>query len=627
MSDVDTAVEASAGPDRAVPPPIPLSGTAAGDGNGGATDAASRPAAATPVSPAAPTEQAPPAPASAAEPGAATAAAPAAPPTPAATAADGDAADAKAPSSDGTVPSTGDATPSEPAEPATALDLIVVDSAGRFISGLPLRVMRYGDSGKVLVVEASTNGKGAIPSITTLPVGTRFEVQIKNDRGIYMMGAIGTVQSQQMTGNLMLPHQRFEFATYSHDGAPGTAEKAKQSTASKHTQQADGKVDVARNATDVPSVALNRTEQGNPKGIVSSGNINMLGQNRMTASNPTLGLEAPEKVKALIDFGMEQLTWVHPSTLVSQTIIEQMKRSTYTHESRPKALGYAKSIGRCAKYVKIALWKAGYIPSDSDFDPGTSSASRLGPGLLRAGFADVTASLPDARWAAPGDIIVYRKIGAPDADGHIDIRTYDGYLSDFWDSYLPVSKFEVTGIYRKYHDPLPEKRMRAFLKVIRSREAETLFVNSGDAASYTALPMPKKGPPPTFSDFKQHPFDGTNSTWTPAGGYGITVKTWRSMLQWVSVAPGKDRFSPEVQDRMAIAIMELHPGQGYGSAGWQTTDPTSLALIRQGKVHEAATQLATRHVIQWPSLPGGSQTKYTFERFDEDYGKFLAELG
>ena len=46
----------------------------------------------------------------------------------------------------------------------------------------------------------------------------------------------------------------------------------------------------------------------------------------------------------------------------------------------------------------------------------------------------------------------------PDADGHIDIRTYDGYLSDFWDSYLPVSQFEVTGIYRKYHDPLPEKR-------------------------------------------------------------------------------------------------------------------------------------------------------------------------
>ena len=99
------------------------------------------------------------------------------------------------------------------------------------------------------------------------------------------------------------------------------------------------------------------------------------------------------------------------------------------------------------------------------------------------------------------------------------------------------------------------------------------------------------------------------------------------MLPWVPVAAGSDRFSPLMQDRIAVAIMELHPGQGYGSAGWQTTDPTSLALIRQGKVHEAATQLATRHVVQWPSLPGGSQTKYTFDGFDADYAKFLAELG
>lgn len=177
--------------------------------------------------------------------------------------------------------------------------------------------MKYGDAGKVLVVEASTDSKGAIPSITTLPVGTRFEVQIKNDRGVYMMAAIGTVQSQQMTGNLMLPHQRFEFATYSHDGAPGTAEQAKRTIASKHTQQADGKVNVSRNGTAAPTVALNRTEQGQPKAIVSSGNQNMLGQNRMSVSNPNLGLNAPDKVRALIDFGMVQLTWVHPKTLTS----------------------------------------------------------------------------------------------------------------------------------------------------------------------------------------------------------------------------------------------------------------------------------------------------------------------
>ena len=38
------------------------------------------------------------------------------------------------------------------------------------------------------------------------------------------------------------------------------------------------------------------------------------------------------------------------------------------------------------------------------------------------------------------------------------------------------------------------------------------------AASYTALPMGKHGDAPRFSDFKQHPFEGTNTASTPAGG-------------------------------------------------------------------------------------------------------------
>jgi muramidase (phage lysozyme) len=340
-------------------------------------------------------------------------------------------------------------------------------------------------------------------------------------------------------------------------------------------------------------------------------------------------LDAPERVKALIDFGMEQLTWVHPKTLVSQTIIEQMKRSTYTHENRPKALGYSKSIGRCAKYVKIALWKAGYIPSDGDFDPGTSSASKLGPGLLRAGFSDVTASLPDARWAAPGDVIVYQKIGAPDADGHIDIRTYDGYLSDFWDSYLPVSVFNVIGVYRKYFDPLPEKRLKAFLKVIRSREAETLFMSQGDAAAYRALPMssfPRGTPPQMFDNFKDHPY-AAEALRRPSGAYGITVDSWKRILaKWVSVPDGADRFSPVVQDRIAVALMDLHPGIGYGTAGYQTTRTTSLGMVRLGRIEDAARQLSTINV-QWSSLPGGSETrKYSMERMLGDYQKYLDEL-
>ncbi len=68
----------------------------------------------------------------------------------------------------------------------------------------------------------------------------------------------------------------------------------------------------------------------------------MLGHNRLSSSNPNIGIEAPAKVKALLDFGEEQLTWVHPDNLTSAAIIAQMKDSTYRHENRPKGLG----IGR-----------------------------------------------------------------------------------------------------------------------------------------------------------------------------------------------------------------------------------------------------------------------------------------
>jgi hypothetical protein len=61
---------------------------------------------------------------------------------------------------------------------------------------------------------------------------------------------------------------------------------------------------------------------------------------------------------------------------------------------------------------------------------------------LPKGFKDVTAEVPDARWAAAGDVIVYawsdttwetRKEKDPKSPnhGHIDIRDYDFYISDF----------------------------------------------------------------------------------------------------------------------------------------------------------------------------------------------------
>jgi muramidase (phage lysozyme) len=178
---------------------------------------------------------------------------------------------------------------------------------------------------------------------------------------------------------------------------------------------------------------------------------------------------------------------------------------------------------------------------------------------------------------------------------------------------------------------MPEKRMRAFLKVIRSREATTLMAAQGDMATYQALPDPGKrgAKPPTFDSFAAHPFAGVGAKGsTASGAYGILHSTYKLYVpKWVPLNGTEAKFSPVVQDRIAVAIMEMHPGQGWGAAKYQTKMPTSLALVRKGDIAGAAKQLATVHQTQWTSLPGGAESRgYSTEDLLSDYAKFLAEM-
>lgn len=278
--------------------------------------------------------------------------------------------------------------------------------------------------------------------------------------------------------------------------------------------------------------------------------------------------------------------------------------------------------------MKIALWKAGYSHNNGDIAPLISAAKEMGPALVTAGFTNITATLPDGRWASPGDIIVYKQIGSDTGVGHIDIRSYDGYISDFFETYLPVTGFEVIGIYRKYYDSLPEIRVRAFLKVIRSREAETVMHKYGDDATYRAMPLSaKKGL--LFDGFSTHPFEGAEQKSTPAGAYGITLSTWRNYTHaknkqdsknWVVVPSGEQQFSPKVQDRIAVAMMEQAGGYNYNN----NHGKNALAHIRSGDI-EKAVQLLNKN--DWPSLPGGSQSRgYTMSQMMTDYETFLSQL-
>ncbi|WP_292936796.1 hypothetical protein [Noviherbaspirillum sp.] len=515
------------------------------------------------------------------------------------------------------------------------LDLYMRDAHGDPIPNLAFRVLDLGprlSPGRATptpkeVFKGKTDTKGRAPLISGLKVGTRFEVQVKKDDGSYKFAAIGPIAAQENTACLQSPKVRFEFSTLTHNGSAGQADKRKEDTIKSHNQKPEAKPNISRNPDVKPTVLEDRNESGHPTAIVKDGLQNMYGQHAFYTPVPNAGKSDLDKVKALIEFGMEQAGWVHTAD-TSATIIEKMKSGKYQIDGTKNANGFGASVHRCTKYVKIALWKAGYSHNNGDIAPLIAAAKDMGAALVNAGFTDITTQIPDARWAAPGDIIVYKQIGSDTSVGHIDIRSYDGYISDFFETYLPVTGFEVIGIYRKYYDPLPEIRMRAFLKVIRSREAETVMHKYGDDATYRAMPLSaKKGL--LFEGFSMHPFENSEQKSTPSGAYGITLSTWRNYTHaknkperknWVVVPSDEQKFSPKVQDRIAVAMMEQAGGYNYNN----NHGKNALAHIRCGDI-EKAVQLLNKN--DWPSLPGGPQSRgYIMTQMMADYETFLSEL-
>lgn len=526
--------------------------------------------------------------------------------------------------------STGTPDGPEPKAPRCAegaLQLSIHDYHGDPIANLKFKVFVE----KKEFFSGQTDARGEAPAIEGFTIGSVFEIRVRRDAGDYKFAALGKIESEENIACLKSPKTRFEFATVAHQGAPGGAEAHKATTISRHNQKPAEVPNMSRNPDERPMAKDDRNAKGHPKAVVAVGRKNICGTNVKGGESPNANKSEMEKVKALIDFATEQASRIHPDGLTAQAVIEQMQGGCDQSAGVKTPFGFENSIKRCAKYVKIALWWAGYSHNNGDITKGVGLAKDMGPSLLAAGFKDVTAQLPDARWAAPGDIIVYQRINDPNAAGHVDIRTYDGYLSDFLETYLPYSKFRVTGIYRKYFDPLPELRMRAFLKVIRSREAETVMKKHGDASTYRALPLSEKIGL-MFDGFDTHPFEGKKvGNSSASGAYGIKLATFNGYTisnpkklphPPVPILEHAPKFNPTIQDRIAVAIMELHLGQGY----LRNNGVTELGLIRKGEIEKAANLLATRSPHQWTSLPGGIESSYSVAAMMSDYNKFLTEL-
>ena len=126
---------------------------------------------------------------------------------------------------------------------------------------------------------------------------------------------------------------------------------------------------------------------------------------------------------------------VHPLAKVDRSLDPKLMRAATIAEERARA----HSRSRCWQYVKEALLASGVV----DSYPKTAYAKEAGKELVNSyGFKKL--SVRDPFKAPVGSVLVY---GAKRAAGHVELRTRNGFVSDFR-SKVP-SRRPLIGVYAK----------------------------------------------------------------------------------------------------------------------------------------------------------------------------------
>ena len=141
----------------------------------------------------------------------------------------------------------------------------------------------------------------------------------------------------------------------------------------------------------------------------------------------------PQTVPVVTDYYPKKLQL--PAGKVQRGINPTLMRAATIAQER----AHAHSGSRCWQYVKEALLAAGAVSSY----PKTAYAKEAGQELVSSyGFKKL--SVRDPYQAPVGSVIVY---GASRAAGHVEIRTKDGFVSDFR-SKIPSTR-PLLGVYAK----------------------------------------------------------------------------------------------------------------------------------------------------------------------------------
>lgn len=229
---------------------------------------------------------------------------------------------------------------------------------------------------------------------------------------------------------------------------------------------------------------------------------------------------------------------------------------------------------------------------------------------------------PDLMYTLPGDVIVYEQVDPAESDpaGHVDIRTYHGFMSDFvWHTFPSLGgpakqskRYRVSGVYRKVSDTMAIVRIRAFLRILREHEAK------GFKDPYHALRYDPSAKPPhvTFPDHNSHPYAAGNQN-KPAGAYQIKLETWKMVTRNTIGWP--DHFSPDMQDRIAMFLLQQRP---YGTT--QHPRRSALGYIMEGQIEDAINKTGLWN--EWSCLPGGGrESQIDIDRLKTLFSQYVRE--
>src|SRR5437763_8723755 len=126
---------------------------------------------------------------------------------------------------------------------------------------------------------------------------------------------------------------------------------------------------------------------------------------------------------------------VHPIPKIDKNIDPKLCRAATIAEERARAHSHS----LCWRFVKEALVAAGVVSSR----PTTSLAKQAGQELV-SNYRFKKLAVADPYAAPVGAVLVY---GASKAAGHVEIRTQDGFVSDFKSS--APSPRPLLGVYTK----------------------------------------------------------------------------------------------------------------------------------------------------------------------------------